>query len=296
MSSLCALYSFRLNLEHGTPDEIMAFCNEWFKFWAFQLEEGDSGYKHYQGEGSLRKKRRQHEIVNAMRKQGSIVPEYIQPIPAEQAVTIKNVHHLKQRYANKTDTRINGPFFSTTCDDYIPPQYANKELHGWQAKALAIAQEECRTLSDRHVHWIFDPTGSHGKSVLASLVELHKHGIDLPSCNDYTKLCEALCDELMDTNNRSPGMLLIDLPRAIPKNAMHGFISACEQFKKGKVVDGRNHYRKWWFATPSVWVFSNSLPPMKGLSRDRWIIWTFDKAGIDAELIPYTGTLNDEDL
>lgn len=292
----CALYSFRLNLEHGTPEQITEWCNQWFKFWVFQHEKGDSGYEHYQGEGSLRKKRRPTEIVGAMRKQGSIVPNYIAPIPTAEAEHIRNLQHLRERYASKVDTRINGPFFSISCDEYIPAQYRNKELEGWQMKALNIAMEECRTLSDRTIHWIYDGSGSHGKSVLASLVELHKKGIDLPSCNDYTKLCEALCDELMDNNNRNPGMLLIDLPRAIPKNAMHGFISACEQFKKGKVVDGRNHYRKWWFDTPSVWVFSNSLPPMKGLSADRWQIWTFDKAGRDANLIPYIGALNDEDL
>lgn len=286
----CALYSFRLNLDKGTPEEITNWCDQWFKFWVFQHEKGDSGYEHYQGEGSLRKKRRPTEIIGAMTRANSLTPNYMAPIPTEQASGIKNLQHLRERYAAKVDTRISGPYYSTTCDEYMPRQYRGKELTDWQEFAYNIARDECDRLLDRTIHWVYDPTGGHGKSNLASLIELEKKGIDLMVANDYTLLVQSLCDELMSTNNRAPGMLMIDLPRMLPKNQMNGFVSACEQFKKGKVVDGRNHYRKWWFDTPSVWIFSNSLPPMKGLSADRWKVWTFDGPGINATLIQYVYT------
>lgn len=292
----CALYSFRLNLDKGTPDEISKWCNEWFKFWVFQHEKGDGGYEHYQGEGSLRKKRRPTEILGAMQRQGGIIPNYIAPIPTDQSVGIKGLHHLRERYASKVDTRIAGPFYSETADTFIPKQYRNKELTQWQEFVRTTGLQECEQLSDRYVHWIYDRQGNHGKSNLAMLLELKNEGIDMPSLNDYKELTQALCNQLKDTNNRDPGIILIDLPRALPKSQMNGFTSACEQFKKGKVVDVRNHFQKWLFNTPSVWVFSNSLPPMSHLSIDRWKIWHFDGDGIDANLIPYVHTVNTEDL
>lgn len=292
--SACALYSFRLNVDVGTPDELIAWCNEWFKFWVFQLEEGDSGYQHYQGEGSLRKKRRPTEIVNAMRKQGSIVPNYIAPIPSTEAESIKGVHHLRERYGSKTDTRINGPWFSQTSDEFVPKQYQNKQLTNWQQFVRNTGLEECSNLSDRHVHWIYDKDGGHGKSNLAMLLEIEGKGIDLPSLNDYKELTQCLCNILMDSNNRDPGIILIDLPRALCKAQMNGFTTACEQFKKGKVVDVRHHTRKWLFNTPSVWVFSNSLPPLSHLSADRWKVWHYDGPGIHANLVPYSGSLSQD--
>jgi len=287
---VCALYCFRINLEYGTPEQITAWCNEWFKFWVFQHEKGDSGYEHYQREGSLRKKRRPTEIVGAMRNQGSIVPNYIAPIPTDQAQSIRNLQHLRERYASKVDTRINGPFFSVTEDDFVPKQYRNKELTQWQAFVRSTGIHECDTLSDRYVHWVYDKEGGHGKSNLAMLLELEGKGIDLPSLNDFKELTQALCNCLKDRNNRDPGIIIVDLPRALPKSQMHGFTTACEQFKKGKVVDVRNHYSYWLFNTPSVWVFSNSKPPLGDLTADRWKIWCFDGPGINANLVPYVDT------
>jgi len=286
----CVMYSFRLNLDKGTPEQITAWCNEWFKFWVFQGEKSDGDYEHWQGEGSLRKKRRPTEVIPAMQKTGGIVPNYIRPIPSEEAKSIKNVGHLMERYASKADTRISGPFKSITQDEFIPLQYRNKELKPWQQFVYDTGRKECDELDERHIHWIYDPTGQHGKSNLAALIELRHQGVDVPSLNDYKELCQALCNQLMDSNNRDPGIIMLDLPRAMPKNSMHGFTTAVEQFKKGKVVDGRNHYKAWWFNTPSVWVFSNSEPPLKDLSKDRWIVWTFDGPGCDANLIPFVST------
>lgn len=289
-NSACALYSFRMNLDVATPDQVIAWCNEYFKFWVFQSERGDSGYEHYQGEGSLKKKRRKHEALRLFQQSPlGIVPNYFEPIPTQVAKLIKNVDHLLLRYAAKADTRIAGPFHSTEPDAnvYIPPQYRGKELKPWQQFVADTGLEECENLDERHIHWVYDPTGGHGKSNLASMLELRGKGIDVPSLNDYKELTQAVCNQLMDSGNRNPGIIILDLPRAMPKNAMNGFTTAVEQFKKGKVVDVRNHYKVWWFATPSVWVFSNSKPPLDHLSADRWRIWTFDGPGCDANLVPY---------
>lgn len=297
-TNACNLWNFRMNLDVGTPDQVIAWCSKHFKFWVFQSEIGDSGYEHYQGEGSLKKKRRKHEALDMFRKCPlKIVPHFFEPIPTDEAKQIKNVNHLLLRYAAKADTRVAGPWNSEPGgDDYIPRQYREKELKPWQQFVVDIGLEECEMLDERHIHWVYDPLGGHGKSNLASMLELQKKGIDVPSLNDYKELTQAVCNQLMDSGNRKPGIIILDLPRAMPKNAMNGFTTAVEQFKKGKVVDVRNHYKVWWFDTPSVWVFSNSEPPLDHLSADRWRIWSFDGPGCDANLVPYVKPRKDQIL
>jgi uncharacterized LabA/DUF88 family protein len=75
--------------------------------------------------------------------------------------------------------------------------------------------------------------------------------------------------------------VFIDLPRALEKNQLRGFLTACEQIKKGKLYDLRNFTKKWWIDSPSIWVFSNTLVDFDLLSSDRWKIWIIS----DNELI-----------
>lgn len=234
-----------------------------------------------------------------MTRQGAITPNYIRPIPTEEAQGIKNLGHLKERYASKVDTRIAGPFQSTSNDNFIPRQYQGIDLtmSEWQKTMINIGEEECRTLNGRTIHWIYDPVGSHGKTSLSAVLKFYKNGLRLPAINDSKELLQATCNILADSNNRDPGIIILDLPRALPKSNMHGFTSALEEMKAGMVCDVRNHFRQWNFNTPSVWVFSNSTPPMTHLSADRWKIWTFAGTGYHSDLIPYVPEQADtEDL
>lgn len=270
-----------------TFDEIQDWCKKWFKYWVFQKEMGDSGYVHWQGAGSLFKKRRRQELKTLMRKDDEgFLTQHCEPITTEVANTIKNVHALLEFYVAKYDTRVEGPWTSAK-NTFMPRQYAGKDFVPWQQKLIEIAQEEIKTADIRTIHWVYDWTGNHGKSVLSALIELRGMGIDMPANNDFKELCAALADICMDQDNRDPGILMLDLPRAMSKNQMNGFTTACEQWKKGSVVDQRHHFRKWWFHTPSVWIFSNTKPPLKHFSRGRWKVWAFTKEGLDADLVEY---------
>jgi len=275
MSTQCFLFEFRHSSEKRTKDEMVAWCDDWFKFWAFQGEQGDDGYLHWQGAGSLKKKRREQELKNVMRKDDGFLPEHIAVMATNNAENIKSLDGLKTFYATKKDTRVEGPYFSQQVTEYIPRQYRNMTLWPWQTMLLAIAKQEIDTMEDRTVNVIYDPNGKHGKSKLSAYIELHRLGYDLPACNDYEKITQAACDMMEGDNNRSPGIMLLDIPRAMDKKSWAGFVTAMEQMKKGKVIDGRHHYRKWWFDTPSVWCFANELPPKNSLSPDRFHIWTF---------------------
>ena len=77
----------------------------------------------------------------------------------------------------------------------------------------------------------------------------------------------------MDTDNRKPKGIFFDMPRAMSKESLHGFYSAIEQIKKGKLYDCRYHYKSYWIDSPRIFIFTNKLPDMKLLSADRWRLW-----------------------
>jgi len=61
--SLCSVYEIRYNADTFKHEaELKAVLDKWAKHWVFQLEEGDNGYKHYQGRISLLKKRKLSQL------------------------------------------------------------------------------------------------------------------------------------------------------------------------------------------------------------------------------------------
>lgn len=281
-----SVYHFRCSLDAITQPDLEVFCNTWFKYWCFQHEKGDTGYEHYQGIGSLKKKRRQHEAVKAMKEQGRFAPEYLQPAVAGEAKKMKNVRALIDSYAGKADTRVAGPWHSPEQSDiYVPGHIRGKQLRGWQLQVHEIATREHLEFDTRKVHWVHDPVGGHGKSTFANVIEvLLREGISLPALNDAKELSQMFANWIEDKHITHPGIVMLDLPRALPKNQMHGFISALEELKNGRATDTRYHFKRVTFDPPSIWVFSNTLPDRRDLSADRWSVWEFDGEGTECNL------------
>lgn len=286
MSASC-VFQFRCSLTAITQPDLEAFCETWFKHWCFQHEKGDTGYEHYQGIGSLKKKRRQPELVKVMRDISKFVPEYLQPACAVEAKKMKNVKAMIDSYAGKADTRVAGPWHSKEESDvYVPGHIRGKTLRGWQEQMYDIATKEHNSFDDRKVHWIYDTSGNHGKSTLANVIEvILREGISLPAVNDSKELSQLVCNWVKDTEKTHPGIMILDLPRALQKNQMNGFITALEEIKNGRATDTRYHFTRAYFDPPSVWVFSNSLPDRTMLSADRWTVWKFDGEGTDCNLV-----------
>lgn len=270
----CATWDFTLPAGDRTPQEIMKVIQQLFKKWTFQKEQGDTGYVHYQGRGSLHKKRRLDEVKKLF-----------------DALDYKDIHLSPSSnnslgacfYVVKIDTRIEGPW--TDKDDeevvYIPRQYRGLEtsLKDWQKRVWDSADE----FDPRSINVIYDPIGGNGKSTVASLMDLHKRGIDLPPMNDAEKLIQSVADILIARECREPKTMFIDIPRAMDKRKLGGLYTAIEQIKKGKVYDTRYQYKEWWFDSPQIWVFTNIEPDLSLLSRDRWNVYDIYNDG----LIPY---------
>jgi hypothetical protein len=277
MAHPIAVWDWTLPAGDRTDDEVLDTAKKLFKKYAFQLEQGDSGYLHYQGRGSLQKKRRFTELKALADKIGWNDCHWSPSSTASQKGDCF--------YPTKEDTRVRGPW--TDKDQpamYVPRQYRDleKKLHPWQQTVWDSAD----TFDARSINLIYDAEGGKGKSTLASLMDLHRKGIDLPPMNDAEKLIQSVADILMARELRTPGVVFVDLPRAMDKKRLGGLYTAIEQIKKGKVYDIRYTYKEWWFDSPQIWVFTNIEPDLTLLSRDRWKIWTIE----DMDLVPVVPT------
>lgn len=270
MSSSCCVWDIRSNAENWTTEELINWCKEHCKKWVFQLEEGDSGYKHYQGRINLIKKRQKHIILELCNNKFN----YLAP-------TSKDNYKDEFFYAMKKDTRIEGPFSNDDKNDnYIPRQYRGLTLYDWQLDVLKSKDE----FNSRTINLIYDANGNNGKSTVAAIGELEYGGIDMPPLNDFKELIALACCICMDRNIRDPKLMFFDMPRAMSKDRLYGIYTAIEQIKKGKLYDVRYHYKYYWIDSPQIWVFSNHLPDETLLSNDRWVIWTI---GQDKKLHKY---------
>lgn len=279
MTSQCAVWDFRANEDYFTSDDMIKWLSGNAKKWIFQLEEGDSGYRHWQGRFSLIKKRTKSVLMQLFDKMK--VPNYLEP-------TATTNHLDEYFYAMKEDTRVAGPYSDLKSKEdkmkenngYIPRQYRDVICYPWQERVLQSGNE----FDKRMINMIYDPVGNNGKSTVAAIGELLHNGIDMPPLNDFKELVALACCICMDKKWRNPSVIYIDMPRAIDKTRLGGMYTAIEQIKKGKLYDCRYHYKSWWIDSPQVWVFSNCLPDMNLLSLDRWKIWMINEHKV---LVPY---------
>lgn len=255
-------------------EEFINLIQPLFKHWCFQLERTPTTDRlHYQGRGSLFKKKRVPELwklLNQTELSGMDVSE------------CSNRSKTKEIfYTLKYDTRVEGPWTDRTWTkpQYVPRQYRGllETLYPWQQQIL----DSKEVFDDRHVNLIFDPDGCKGKTTIARLCALHHRALKLPAVGDAKQLIESACDILMAQENRQPGLCFIDLPRTMTMEVKKFVPSmiAIEEIKSGYVYDMRNHYKEWWFDSPAVWVTCNHLPDINYLSQDRWKIWMIGADG-----------------
>lgn len=264
VENACCVWDITIPEKDTSINELRSIFKKMCKKWGFQLEAGDkTGYRHYQCRISLKVKQREGA--------------------AKDTIGIRSAHFTPTSSANqgnlfyvfKEDTRIDGPWCDTDVELYIPRQYRGlvDRFYPWQKTVW----DQFDTFDPRRINVVFDPIGDQGKSTLAALAELLKNGYDLPPENDGLKLIQSTCNMLMAKEDRTPGPIFIDLPRSMDQTQLFGLYKAIEQIKKGKVYDMRNHYKQWWYDSPQVWVFCNTMPETGYVSRDRWKFFTITK-------------------
>lgn len=254
-------YDFRLNADGLVRADLEATLRELASKWTFQLERGDSGYMHYQGRLSLKKKRRVAEIKMFWRKQyadGNLLvdlPNYLAPTSRPSTGDAF--------YVTKLDTRVEGPWSDRDQVKVLTRQlreFLQHEMYPWQQKVMAMAEE----LDDRYINIIYDTRGNLGKSVFCEWMEYEGRAFEVPPF----RLMEDLMGFVMSFKVYPAYM--VDMPRGMKKDRLGEFYSGLETLKNGVAYDKRYEGRKMRFDRPQIFVFTNTLPEFSLMSRDRW--------------------------
>lgn len=273
-------WDFRANEDYYTASQLITFCKQYAKKWAFQKEKGDSGYVHWQGRISLFKRKFKHQVWQYFKDENMAVPNYLEP------TVNKEFRTGSQFYVLKKETRIEGPWTDHNLEDQKTDTrlvtFANvlrdtSNMYPFQLEILSSGTVEILQRDLRVVNLVVDTKGNSGKSSIAKYIHTYRKGYDMPVLNDFEKIIYTTCNILKGNNDTNPGIMLFDMPRAMAKNKLHGIFSAFEQIKKGYVYDLRNKYKDWDFIPPSVWVFVNESLDLSMLSSDRWRLYKISR-------------------
>lgn len=273
MTTACAVYEFRsseTNFEniHHIRDILKLYC----KKYVFQLEEGDSGYRHYQGRISLIKKRREPELKKLLESNDHLkFFNYLKP-------TLTKEHNTTAFYVMKLDTRIQGPFSDT---DFIPTN--TRQLQYFKSLSLRPYQKSILdltyTFNLRTIYLIFDPVGNIGKSLFSEYLESLGETEEIPPFRLMEEIFSWVCSRPVKKN------YIVDMPRGMKKDKLGEFYSGLEVIKNGVAYDKRYSAKKIRFDRPNIFVFTNTLPKFSLMSKDRWIIYEVNE---DYELMDHT--------
>ena len=252
-AAIC-VWDFTIPEDRVDVEDLRGLLEEHCKKFCFQLEEGESGYRHYQGRVSLKVKNRYGPKLNC----------------GEHWSVTSNENRDNDFYVIKMDTRIGGPWSNK--DNYIPKQSRDITLFPWQ---VTIAEDT--KFNTRTINVIVCEKGCIGKTTLATYLGCRGLARNVPileSYKDFMRFC-------MDVPTSR--LYLIDFPRSLNKSGCGSMWSAVESIKNGFAWDDRYSYREKYFDCPNIWVFSNQVPDMSMLSEDRWKLWEVR----NKVLIPY---------
>lgn len=241
------------------------------KHYVIQLEEGDSGYKHYQGRISLIKKRRKQEKHLLLKLFKDYPPNYLEPT--------SNPEHLKGDafYMMKEDTRVDGPW--TDKDEVIPLTAQMKIFNSFTLRLYQIALKEMACNFDmRKIDLVYDPNGNIGKSLFSEYLEYNGLAEEIPPFRLMDDIFQWVCSRPIKK------CYIVDMPRGMKKDKLGDFYSGIEIIKNGVAYDKRYNAKKIRFDRPRIFVFTNMLPEFSLMSADRWNVW---KVGSAYELLPY---------
>jgi len=247
----CWKYCFTLSVEHESQKiqvmELWHLLHEHCKKFTFQLEKGEGGYLHYQGQVSLYEKRRIGELKNLW----GLNWVHLEPT--------KNIF-AAVKYTTKDDTRVEGPW----SESKMPLKPVLDVYFPWQEAMLA----EFREVADRRkVIWYFDPVGKHGKSTFAvHLSRLNEGYLRIPGRMKRRDMNHLFMSEMHRTK-----VVIFDIER----DDFYGFdYAVLAELKNGQIVSGKYKGGRIDYDAPHVVVFANHSPNVKAMSIDRWDIRT----------------------
>lgn len=237
------MYRWQFTLKWSEPIEpktlytnLKPFCKEFY----YQLEEGEGGYKHYQGCLSLNNKERLNTVKNIIG---------FNEVHLEKAF---NWNALKN-YCKKSDTRINGPWSHLTV-------WINtiSDLNWWQKEVWDMIGNT--SPDDRKIYWFWDEVGNIGKTAFTKKCAIEL-GATVLNNGSFSDIAYSMPDD--------PKLVIFNLPRSLECRVNY---SAIECIKDGMIFSAKYESKTKYFNAPHVLVFANFEPDITSMSLDRWEI------------------------
>lgn len=276
-NSKLAVWDFTLSNKHcDQPDDLIKILQKLAKTWCFQREEGESGYRHFQGRMSLIKREYHGAFIKFLNARPPVLDKMDVRPTSNECLRGKNFYCLKEQ------TKIEGPWKDTDREIFVPIQFRVKEWYPWQQSLIDICDQE--TSNSRQVHVVHDPKGSSGKSTLAGYLHGSGKAFMIPPVNNCEDLLGVVMGIMEKLDKDETYTFLIDIPRGIRNHTLHSFYAGLESVKNGFIYDKRYKYRSLLFNSPTVIVYCNAMPPLTVFTRDRWRIWEIE----DRQLVDRT--------
>lgn len=249
-----ATWDFTLKASDNNEASIAADLRKLAKKWAFQLEEGQSGYRHYQGRLNLIKKTTKAHLLTLLLKTS---------LKGAHVSKTAGVNSRAFDYVLKLDTKILGPW----TDQDPNPERVDPEIllppKEWQQQ---IIEKLKGPIDRRKVIIILDEKGGSGKTWLKKYLRYHKLATVIPAFEKAEDIAQMVMCKPEDR------AYVIDLARAINPKKLQALWTGIEGIKDGYCYDKRHKFQDRSFPTPHVVVFTNSEPIRTHLSEDRWEI------------------------
>lgn len=142
----------------------------------------------------------------------------------------------------------------------LPRAYAEDDVvwRPWQKKVLDMMDDP------RKIICVVDARGNTGKTFLAMWHAVRHKAAILPLLSSYRDLMR--CVYAIPSN-----IYFVDLPRALTKKQQKELFGALETVKNGYAFDDRYEFKRRYFDSPKVVVYTNNMPDLSLLSLDRWV-------------------------
>lgn len=230
-------WCFTLSMEECSASQLSQDLKNFCKEFVFSGEQGESGYKHWQGVFSLKNK----EYFNTVK---NMFPYNIHLEPCK--------HWWKARnYCKKDDTHIEGPYDQTSVFLKLPDK-----LYAWQQEIIDICNTEA---DDRTIHWYWEPEGCTGKTTLCKI--LYTMGATGIGNSGFKDIAQAI--------KGNEKIVFMNLTRDLEERVNY---SAIEAVKDGLIFSAKYESGMKVFNSPHVFVFANWKPRIESMSKDRWNI------------------------
>lgn len=152
-------------------------------------------------------------------------------------------------------------------------------LYPWQKDIINIINT---IPNDRTVYWIYDDTGNNGKTALTKHIYQEYNDVLIFSKGKANDIAYQICQ-----SNFLPKLCIFDITRTMFENISY---QALEEIKNGCINTYKYEGGFKIFPSPHLIVFSNSMPCIRKLTKDRWKIYTIENKSL------YEFNINDTEI